>query len=115
MKMTHDQLKEAGIALFGERWHAALARDLKVSDRTMRRWMAGQAVIPDNILREVNDMLRVKWHVLCRFVGTHEQVEFATNVEQAQPDFSGRVESSYRKITRAGSGRITKRLASESG
>lgn len=33
-------LQECGEALYGSRWHTDLARDLDVSDRTMRRWVA---------------------------------------------------------------------------
>lgn len=34
-------LHEAGAALYGQQWQSALARDLDVSDRTLRRWAAG--------------------------------------------------------------------------
>jgi hypothetical protein len=34
-------LQRAGEALYGPRWQSELARDLAVSDRTMRRWVAG--------------------------------------------------------------------------
>lgn len=33
-------LQECGHALYGQQWQSALARDLGVSDRTMRRWAA---------------------------------------------------------------------------
>jgi hypothetical protein len=44
--VTPDQLKDKGRALYGERWQSALARDLGVTDRTMRRWLAGDCAIP---------------------------------------------------------------------
>jgi hypothetical protein len=34
-------LHDCGEALYGSLWQSALARDLGVSDRTMRRWVAG--------------------------------------------------------------------------
>lgn len=34
-------LLECGEALYGQQWQSALARDLGVSDRTVRRWVAG--------------------------------------------------------------------------
>lgn len=34
-------LKDAGEALYGPRWQSELARDLGISDRTMRRMVAG--------------------------------------------------------------------------
>ena len=37
-----DRLSAAGRALYGQLWQSALARDLGVNDRTMRRWAAGQ-------------------------------------------------------------------------
>lgn len=39
-------LVEAGEALYGPRWQTELARDLGVSDRTMRRWAADSSVVP---------------------------------------------------------------------
>jgi hypothetical protein len=42
----HSLLIDCGLALYGPQWQSALARDLGVSDRTMRRWVAGDAVVP---------------------------------------------------------------------
>ncbi|MBX3482562.1 hypothetical protein [Phenylobacterium sp.] len=39
--MTDNLLTATGEALYGPRWQSDLARDLGVSDRTMRRWAAG--------------------------------------------------------------------------
>ena len=39
-------LVEAGEALYGPRWQTELARDLGVSDRTMRRWVADTSDVP---------------------------------------------------------------------
>ncbi len=39
-------LVEAGEALYGPRWQTDLARDLGVSDRTMRRWVADTSAVP---------------------------------------------------------------------
>ena len=39
-------LVEAGEALYGPRWQTALAADLGVSDRTMRRWVADTSAVP---------------------------------------------------------------------
>jgi transcriptional regulator with XRE-family HTH domain len=36
-------IARAGRALYGERWQTSLARALGVTDRTVRRWAAGQA------------------------------------------------------------------------
>jgi hypothetical protein len=42
-------LAEAGEALYGPQWQSALARDLDVSDRTVRRWAAGTHTMPDGV------------------------------------------------------------------
>ena len=39
-------LVECGEALYGPQWQSALARDLDVSDRTVRRWVAGTIDVP---------------------------------------------------------------------
>lgn len=39
-------LAECGEALYGPRWQSELARDLAVSDRTVRRWVAGTSEVP---------------------------------------------------------------------
>jgi transcriptional regulator GlxA family with amidase domain len=39
-------LVEAGEALYGPHWQSELARDLAVSDRTMRRWVADTSAVP---------------------------------------------------------------------
>lgn len=42
-------LVECGEALYGPRWQSDLARDLGVSDRTMRRWAAGTTDVPPGL------------------------------------------------------------------
>lgn len=49
-------LIEAGLALYGERWQSSLSRDLGVSDRTVRRWIAGKIHVPEGIY---GDILRI--------------------------------------------------------
>jgi transposase-like protein len=39
-------LVEAGEALYGQQWQSALARDVGVADRTVRRWVAGTSEVP---------------------------------------------------------------------
>lgn len=39
-------LVECGEALYGPQWQSALARDLGVADRTVRRWAAGTSEPP---------------------------------------------------------------------
>ena len=42
-------LVEAGEALYGARWQTELARDLGVSDRTVRRWVTGTTDMPKGV------------------------------------------------------------------
>jgi len=45
----HSLLVACGQALYGSQWQSALARDLGVSDRTMRRWVAGDQDVPSGL------------------------------------------------------------------
>lgn len=47
--MTRRLLHDAGIALYGPRWQSDLARDLHVSDRTIRRWLADADDMPSGV------------------------------------------------------------------
>ena len=55
-KLGSNLLQRCGEALYGSRWQSELARDLDISDRTMRRWIADAP--PDgacNDLRQICD------------------------------------------------------------
>lgn len=49
-------LVDTGEALYGPHWQSALARDLGVSDRTVRRWVSGVVEVPAGLWL---DLLRV--------------------------------------------------------
>lgn len=49
-------LVETGETLYGQQWQSALARDLSVSDRTVRRWVAGTSEVPAGLY---TDLLRL--------------------------------------------------------
>ncbi len=49
-------LVECGEALYGQQWQSALARDLGVADRTVRRWVAGTSEVPAGLYL---DLLRL--------------------------------------------------------
>lgn len=46
-------LVECGEALYGPRWQSELARELQVSDRTVRRWVAGTTDVPAGLYIEL--------------------------------------------------------------
>src|SRR5262245_17906386 len=54
---TPDRLASIGRALYGERWQTSLATDLRVADRTMRRWLAGELPVPDGVEKELRQIL----------------------------------------------------------
>lgn len=45
--MTPDDLTTICRALYGTGWQSALAHDLGISNRTVRRWVAGQNPVPE--------------------------------------------------------------------
>lgn len=53
-------LIEIGKALYGERWQTSLANDLRVADRTMRRWGSGASPIPPAIWSEIDEVLAAR-------------------------------------------------------
>lgn len=55
--MTPEDLSAKGRALRGERWQTALARDLGVTDRTMRRWLSGESPIPGAVEARLRGLL----------------------------------------------------------
>lgn len=54
--MSNKLLKDAGEALYGPRWQSDLAKDLGVSDRTIRRWTSGADDLPTGVAL---DLLRI--------------------------------------------------------
>lgn len=54
-----DLLIRTGHALYGERWQTPLAADLGVTDRTMRRWKAGDP-IPEGIRADLLAVVRAR-------------------------------------------------------
>lgn len=62
--MNADQVRWCGEALYGERWQTALAEDLLVSSRTMRRWIGGKTAIPENVRGELLHLIAERIHEL---------------------------------------------------
>lgn len=58
--MSAALLREAGMALYGPRWQSDLARDLKVNDRTVRRWDAGTHDMPAGLWAELRALLKAR-------------------------------------------------------
>ena len=49
--MSSYLLKRCSEALYGTRWLSELARDLNVTDRTVRRWVEGSSNVPERVYR----------------------------------------------------------------
>ncbi len=59
MTVTPIYLRAAGEALYGARWQRPLARDLAVSERTMRYWAAGSSV-PGGVADDLRRLLTAR-------------------------------------------------------
>lgn len=53
-------LSDCGTALYGQRWQSELARDLGVSDRTVRRWAAGSHPVPADAWPRILRLLQAR-------------------------------------------------------
>lgn len=52
-----DCLVAAGRALYGERWHTPVARDLGTTYRTVRNWLDGRHPTPSNLEQRLQRLL----------------------------------------------------------
>lgn len=54
--MSNDQLllRQVGEFFYGGEWQAPLARDLRVNERTMRRWIGGTEQVPRGVWRDLS-------------------------------------------------------------
>lgn len=55
--MTPDTLARIGELLYGRMWQTELARRLNVSDRTVRRWRAGDWPVPARVPAELQALV----------------------------------------------------------
>lgn len=52
-----DILTAAGRALYGERWHTPVARDLGTTYRTVRNWLDGRHPTPTDLEQRLRRLL----------------------------------------------------------
>lgn len=52
-----DCLVAAGRALYGERWHTPIARDLGTTYRTVRNWLDGRHPTPADLEQRLTSLL----------------------------------------------------------
>ena len=67
MAKTPAILQDVGAALYGERWQSDLGRAVEVTDRTVRRWLAGETE-PDMevLLPQLQDLVRKRADLLAK-------------------------------------------------
>jgi hypothetical protein len=58
LSKDHILLRQVGSFFYGEEWQAPLARDLRVNERSLRRWLAGTEKIPRGIWRDFSISFR---------------------------------------------------------
>lgn len=64
--MTPTRFSQIGTMLYGSAWRDPLARALKVSERTVRRWADGDSPIPEGIAVDLAALCRKKSDCLAR-------------------------------------------------
>jgi DNA-binding XRE family transcriptional regulator len=69
-----DILKAAGEALYGRRWQTPLARDLGVTDRTIRNW-AGGVNRPIDLATRIIPLLRARREQLTHIIALAERLQ----------------------------------------
>ena len=73
----NDALSRTGKALYGERWQSALASDLGVSDRTIRRYITGDRSPPPEIYVGLIRLCRERARVFDTLVGDMRKVKYS--------------------------------------
>ncbi|MDE0924920.1 hypothetical protein [Aurantimonas coralicida] len=80
-------LRDAGEALYGDRWQTALARDLEVSDRTVRNWSAFKFPIPVGVQRDILALLSAREIEIARVRnGGQKMLEHGDQPTRIYPD-----------------------------
>jgi predicted transcriptional regulator len=68
-------LETAGVALYGSTWQTAIARDLGVADRTVRRWLKERRSIDAVTLATLLDIARRRQEEISRAVTMIQDAE----------------------------------------
>lgn len=64
--MTSDQFTKCGEAMFGSRWQTDLGEALGINDRTIRRYVSGQNVIPDGVAQDILNLMATRAETITR-------------------------------------------------
>ena len=74
MNDDEDILKAAGTALYGRQWQTPLARDLGVTDRTVRNWVRG-VNRPIDLPTRILPLLRAREEHLAQVIALTERLQ----------------------------------------
>ena len=88
MSKDHILLRQVGIFFHGEEWQAALARDLRVNERSLRRWVAGTEEIPRGVWRDLAAHLEIHSRALGPLI---DHVNRTAGLTQATPAHSNNI------------------------
>ncbi|WP_171304499.1 transcriptional regulator [Acinetobacter proteolyticus] len=58
VRLTPEQLKQAGELLYGNQWQSDLARALEVDARRVRDWLQERRPIPIGVKNEIVELLK---------------------------------------------------------
>lgn len=94
MSDPRELIREAGIACYGVRWQAALARVLGINIRTIRRWTSGEDTPRPRVWADIKGLAQHRRNQLTYLIakldhqaaleestGTHERAEKAESTE----------------------------------
>lgn len=77
---TASPLRAVGEALYGRQWQSDIARDLDVSDRTVRRWIAGADPLPAGVVAELRRLCEARRRALAELI---ERLDSGTKPAQS--------------------------------
>jgi len=61
--MDPDLFCLVGESLFGARWQTAMADELGVNSRTIRRWVSGDNAVPESVQKELLEICEERQQV----------------------------------------------------
>lgn len=71
--MSPDELAQAGVALYGPRWQAALGRDLGFSEKAIQRWLNAKHPIPESAVADLVGILAARLIVIAEIMATIQE------------------------------------------
>jgi hypothetical protein len=73
-------IEDFGLALYGPDWKPHMEKLLGVEERTLRRWIAGSAPVPEGVIAELYQACEERTLLLDRIQSKKEEVGFQRQV-----------------------------------